>query len=292
MRFPSWRKEHMADLSAVPKSMPAVAVTELNVYPVKSTRATARERVRVAATGFEWDRQWMIVDAKGVFLTQRTHPQLARIVPEVHGEALVLNAPGLGALSVPLTQRGERAPVRIWNDDCVGLEQGSEAHDWVSRAVGQAVRLIRVAPDFRRLANPKFAGATPAPVNFPDGYPVLVCNEASLEDLNDRMPKRIAMERFRPNIVVKGLPAWAEDRIGTLRIGAVTLRLVKPCVRCSIPSLDQRTGERSTDPTPALKKFRFSKALRGVMFGENAVIVKGVGEEIERGAAVEASYEA
>jgi uncharacterized protein len=272
--------------------MSAIEVTELNVYPVKSTRGTARTRVSLTATGFEWDRQWMIVDANGVFLTQRTHPQLARIVPEVRSEALVLNAPGLGALSLPLTQRGERAPVRIWDDSCVGVEQGSEAHDWVSRAVGQAVRLIRVAPDFARCANPKFAGATPAPVNFPDGFPVLVCNEASLEDLNQRMPQRIPMERFRPNIVVSGLPAWAEDRLDTLRIGAVTLRLVKPCTRCTIPAVDQRTGERSTDPAPALKKFRFSKELRGVMFGENAVIVEGVGAEIERGAAVEASYEA
>jgi uncharacterized protein YcbX len=143
-----------------------------------------------------------------------------------------------------------------------------------------------------RCANPKFAGATPAPVNFPDGFPILVCNEASLEDLNHRMPQRIPMERFRPNIVVSGLPAWAEDRLDTLRIGAITLRLVKPCTRCTIPSVDQRTGERSTDPAPALKKFRFSKELRGVMFGENAVIVEGVGAVIERGAAVEASYEA
>jgi uncharacterized protein len=272
--------------------MSAIEVAELNVYPVKSMRGTPRARVRVTASGFEWDRQWMIVNARGVFLTQRTHPQLARIVPEVQGEALVLNAPGLEALSVPLRQPGARTAVRIWDDDCVGLEQGSEAHDWVSRALGQAVRLIRVAPDMGRSANAKFAGATAAPVNFPDGFPVLVCSQASLADLNDRMPKAIPMERFRPNIVVQGLPAWAEDRIDTLRIGAVTLRLVKPCTRCTIPSIDQRTGERSTDPTPALKKFRFSRALRGVMFGENAVIVAGVGAEIERGAAVTASYEA
>jgi uncharacterized protein len=272
--------------------MSTIVVTELNVYPVKSTRGTARTRVSLTATGFEWDRQWMIVDAKGVFLTQRTHPQLARIVPEVRSEALVLNAPGLAALSVPLTQRGERAPVRIWNDHCVGVEQGSEAHEWVSRAVAQPARLIRVAPDFGRRANPKFAGATPAPVNFQDGYPILVCNEASLADLNDRMPNRIPMERFRPNIVVQGLPAWAEDRLETLRIGAVTLRLVKPCTRCTIPSIDQRSGERATDPAPALKRFRFSRELRGVMFGENAVVVAGVGAEIARGAAVQASYEA
>lgn len=289
----------MADLSALTKAgeegpMPASAieVTELNIYPVKSMRGTALARVSLTATGLQWDRQWMVVDGKGTFLSQRSHPQLARIVPEVRGETLSLSAPGLAPLAVPLRLEGTPVPVRVWDDACVGVEQGSEAHAWVSRVLGQSVRLVRVAPDFGRRANPRFAGAVPAPVTFPDGYPVLVCNEASLADLNNRLPEHIPMERFRPNIVLRGLPAWAEDRIESLAIGPVTLRLVKPCVRCVIPSIDQRTGERSTDPTAALKKFRFSKELRGVMFGENAVIVTGAGGEIECGAPVEARFEA
>jgi uncharacterized protein YcbX len=269
-----------------------VSVTGLYVYPVKSMRGIARARATLAPSGFEWDRQWMIVNAGGVFLTQRTLPQLARIVPQVTPDALVLNAPGLSALSVPLDAAGARTAVRIWDDGCVGIDQGSAAREWVSRAVGEAVRLVRVSPDMGRVANPKFAGTTPAPIGFPDGYPVLVCNEASLEDLNERLPERIPMERFRPNIVLRGLPAWAEDHIETLTLGPVELRLVKPCIRCTIPSIDQQSGERSTDPAPALKQFRFSRALRGVMFGENAVIVRGSGEAIERGAVATATYEA
>lgn len=269
-----------------------LSVTGLFVYPVKSARGIACARVRLTSTGFEWDRQWMIVNTRGVFLTQRTHPQLARIVPEITPGALVLGSPGLPALTVPLDSGGARTAVKVWDDACVGLDQGSEAGEWLSRAIGEPVRLVRVAPDMGRVANPKFAGATPAPLGFPDGYPVLVCNEASLEDLNERLPERIPMARFRPNLVLRGLAPWAEDHIDTLRLGPVTLRLVKPCVRCTIPSIDQQTGEPSTDPAPALKSFRFSKALRGVMFGENAVIVRGQGEAIERGAAVTAAYEA
>lgn len=268
------------------------SITGLFVYPVKSARGIVRARVLLTPTGLEWDRQWMIVNSRGVFLSQRSHPQLARIVPEVTAGALVLNAPGLPALSLPLDARGTPIAVKVWDDACVGIDQGSEAHEWVSRAVGEAVRLMRVAPDMRRVANPKFAGATPAPIGFPDGYPVLVCNEASLDDLNERLPRRIPMERFRPNIVLSGFPAWAEDSIDTLTIGPVILRLVKPCTRCTIPSIDQQTGEPSTDPAPALKRFRFSKALRGVMFGENAVIAEGLGASIERAAAVTASCEA
>ena len=166
----------------------------------------------------------------------------------------------------------------------MGVDQGEAAHAWASRVTGEAVRLVRVASDMARAANARFAGATPAPLGFADGYPLLVCSQASLEDLNRRLPRPVPIERFRPNIVLRGLPAWAEDRIDTLFMGQVTVRLVKPCTRCSIPSRDPRTGEASTDPLPALRKFRFDRELRGVTFGENAVIVRGTGCEIECGA--------
>jgi uncharacterized protein YcbX len=261
-----------------------VWVSELFVYPVKSARGIARSRVRVGASGLEWDRQWMLIDPKGKFLSQRTHPQLARIVPEITADALMLQAPDVSALRVPLDSRGEEVPVQVWKDACMGVDQGGAAHEWVSRVIGEAVRLVRVARDSERVANRRFAGATPAPLGFADGYPLLICNQASLEDLNARLPRPIPIECFRPNIVVKGLPAWAEDRIDTLDIGEVTLRLVKPCTRCSIPSRDPRTGEPSIDPLPALRKFRFDKDLHGVTFGENAVTARGTGCEIECGA--------
>ena len=286
-----------------------VKVVGLYVYPVKSTRGIARSRVQVAVTGFEWDRQWMVVDQEGRFLTQRSHPQMARIVPKVTARALVLGAPGLPALRVPLGRvrddarsdegarrvegavEGERITVRIWKDSCTAVDQGKEANEWLSRAIGQPVRLVRVPPDMGRTANPAFAGPTAAPINFPDGYPVLVCNVASLDELNRRLPAPIPMERFRPGVVIEGVPAWAEDRIDTLTVGRLTLRLVKPCTRCAIPSLDHRTGERSTDPTPVLKELRYSKVLRGVMFGENATIVAGVGAEVRRGSAGWVTFE-
>jgi len=269
-----------------------VWVSELFVYPVKSARGIARSRVRVGARGLEWDRQWMVIDARGTFLSQRTHPRLARIVPEITADALMLQAPDMPALRVPLDSRGEQVPVRVWKDACIGVDQGGPTHEWVSRVIGAAVRLVRVAPDMERAANPRFAGAIPAPLGFADGYPLLICNQASLEDLNARLPRPMPIECFRPNIVVRGLPAWAEDRIDTLVMGEVTLHLVKPCTRCSIPSGDPRTGEPSTDPLPELRKFRFDRELLGVTFGENAVIARGTGCEIERGAQCRVGFEA
>lgn len=272
-------------------SMTTPTIAGLFVHPVKSARGIPCSRVRLASTGFEWDRQWMVVDAKGKFLSQRTHPRLARIVPEITPGALVLRADGALPLRVPLEIRGERLAVRVWDDACSGVEQGAAAHAWVSAVLGEAVRLVRVAPDMERSANVSFAGTTPAPLAFPDAYPLLVCNQASLEDLNRRLPQPIGIERFRPNVLVAGLPAWAEDHIDTITVGEVTFRLVKPCTRCTIPSRDPLTGDASVDPAPLLRQFRFNRSLRGVTFGENAVIVAGVGREIERGASCRVSYE-
>ena len=150
---------------------------------------------------------------------------------------------------------------------------------------------MRVPARVERFANPLFAGRDPAPLGFADGFPVLVCNQASLEDLNRRLPERIPMERFRPNVVLEGLPAWAEDRIDALTLDGVTLRLVKPCTRCTIPAIDQQTGEPSTDPAPVLRQFRFDKTLRGFTFGENAVIATAKQGEIVRGAVCEVRFE-
>jgi uncharacterized protein YcbX len=259
-------------------------VQELFVYPLKSARAIARARVRLAATGFEWDRQWMAVDALGTFVSQRTHPHLATIEPLLTEDLLMLTARGLQPLQLPLEAVGEPVSVKVWNDRCAGLDQGDEAAEWISTAVGDVLRLVRQAPLLDRRANAEFAGPEPPAVSFADGYPFLVCNGSSLADLNTRMPVPIPMNRFRPNIVLSGLAAFAEDAIEILQIGAITLRLVKPCTRCIITSTDQKSGARSTNPLPVLRKFRFDRTLLGVAFGENAIAQEGMGLWIERGA--------
>jgi uncharacterized protein len=254
-----------------------VTATAFFVYPLKSARGIACSSVKVAATGFEFDRQWMLIDARGAFLSQRTHPQLARIEPVLGPVGLQLRAPSISALDIPYAASGPEIPVRVHGDPCVGVDQGKEAGDWATEVVGQTARLVRVPAMNERMANPDFSGSVAAPVGFADSFPLLICNQASLDDLNTRLPEPIPMSRFRPNIVLTGLDPWAEDHIDTVQLGSLTLQLVKPCTRCVIPSIDQDTGRSSTDPTPALKSFRFNRELRGVTFGENAVIASGVG---------------
>ena len=267
-------------------------VEALFVYPFKSARGHAKSAVRVSATGFEWDRNWMAVDSHGKFLSQRTHPKLARLVPEITTEALVLRAPELPDLSVPLKRTAEpRVAVRVWDDACAGIDEGDGPAQWLSRFLSQDVRMVRILPQPERLANPEYAGSEPKPVSFVDGFQMLVCNRASLEDLNTRMPEPVPMERFRPNLVLSGLPAFAEDRIDCLHLGEITLRLVKACTRCIITSTDQQTGELTTNPLPVLRTFRFDRALHGVTFGENAIILSGSGALLERGCLAKVTFD-
>jgi uncharacterized protein len=269
--------------SVIVMAMP-IAVRELNIYPVKSARGIPKARVRLVPTGFEWDRHWLVIREDGTFLTQRTHPSLTQIVTELTDDELVLTSKELQPLVLPLAPRGLARPVRIWNDSCEALDQGDEAAAWVSQVLGAPVRLVRVAATPGRRADSQYAGSGAAPLAFPDGYPILLCNRASLDDLNRRAPEALPMERFRPNLVLDGLEPFAEDRIKTIEVGPITLTLVKPCTRCIIPSTDQRTGIRGFDPLPLLRTFRFDRELLGVTFGENAVITRGVGEILERGA--------
>ncbi|HEY4210652.1 MAG TPA: MOSC N-terminal beta barrel domain-containing protein [Steroidobacteraceae bacterium] len=273
-----------------------VTIEDLFVYPVKSARGIRKPTVLLGPTGFEWDRNWMIVDDTGKFISQRTHPKLAQVVPQLGEDRLILEAPGMKALHV-VRKAGQRfgtAPlvtVRVWNDACQGVDQGDAAARWVSQFLGEELRLVQVVESPQRRANPKYAGEDFNPVTFPDGFPILVCNRASLEELNTRMPEPVPMNRFRPNIVLGGLPAFAEDRIASLRWGEIELRLVKPCTRCIITSTDQQTGERTTNPLPVLREFRFDRDLLGVTFGENAVVSRGVGSALELGLSAEVIYD-
>jgi MOSC domain-containing protein len=266
-------------------------VQRLYVYPMKSARAIRADRLRLTATGPEWDRYWMAADPQGLFMSQRTQPRLACIEPEIGTDTLTLRAPRQSPLAVPLQPTGAPGRAQVWKDPISALDQGEAAAGWLSEALGAQARLLRVAPAPDRHANAEYAGPGRAPLAFVDGFPILVVNLASLEQLNARMPEPVPLERFRPNVVLQGLEPFAEDRIAALEIGPVTLRLVKPCTRCVITSTDQQTGEPSSNPLPVLRQFRFDRRLMGVTFGENAVIATGVGSTLEVGAACHVTWD-
>jgi uncharacterized protein YcbX len=162
--------------------------------------------------------------------------------------------------------------VSVWKREIEAIDLGREAARFASAVVGEPARIVAAGSD-----------------NFPDGYPLLVCTRASLDDLNRRMPSALPMSRFRPNIVLDGTDAWEEDRIKELRVGPVRLKLVKACTRCSMTGIDQESGRKAFNPLPILQEFRFDAALRGVTFGQNARVESGAGSLLRVGDAVQIS---
>jgi uncharacterized protein YcbX len=236
----------------------AVSVQDLFVYPVKSCRGVAVAESAVDRFGLEHDRAFMVVDAPtGVFLTQRDEPRLARIVPRFAGEALELSAEGAGGIRVPLAPReGSRVPVQVWRHQGDALDLGDEAAAWLSDGLGRALRLVRMPPEHARRVNPERVPFE-AWTSFTDGYPFLVISQASLDDLNARLPAGLPMARFRPNLVVGGTAPHAEDGWSRIRAGALELA-------------DPATGERQGfEPLRTLARYRRRQG--AVYFGQNAV---------------------
>jgi hypothetical protein len=261
-------------------------IASLHVYPVKSCRGIDVDSVLMTPTGLEWDRRWMIVKPDGEFITQRSHPELATIAVAVGDGKLRLEAERQAPLVVKVDHAGESRPVTIWNDACRGIDAGDAAAAWLSGLLDDEVRLVRIDPALPRLASTQFAGPGQYPVSFSDGYPVLMISRESLVDLNRRLPEAIPMERFRPNVVIEGVAAYAEDAMVRFRFGPVVLRGVKHCTRCAIPTTDQRSGARDPhqEPLRTLEAYRHDRALKGVVFGQNCVIDAGIGERLAVGA--------
>lgn len=248
-------------------------VHALWTYPLKGARGTPHDAVEVRPAGFAGDRRWMLVDAAGTFVSQRQHARLALLEAAAmqHG-GLRLAAPGLDPLDVAVPTTAERLPVRIWSDVVAAAPAGEEAHAWVSAFLGQATRLVWFPDDAHRQVDAHYVPEG-APVHFADGYPVLVTTTASLGSLNARLEVPVPMDRFRPSLVVDGALPFEEDHWGRLQAGVVVLRLVKPCARCRVTTVDQATGAVGAEPLRTLARFRSVEGK--VYFGHNAVVEQG-----------------
>ncbi|MEH1013471.1 MOSC N-terminal beta barrel domain-containing protein [Micromonospora sp. CPCC 206060] len=231
-------------------------VASIHTYPVKGGHRLDHDAAPVERWGLAGDRRWMVVGPDLLGVTQRELPGLVLLRPTVHPGGLSLRAAGRATLDVPEPATGDRLDVRVFTHrPPVPVRFAGEAADaWLSALFGRPVRLVWLdEPATARPVNQQY-GAPADRVSFADGYPLLLANAGSLADLNTALAgtgaEPVPMTRFRPNLVVDGAGPWAEDGWlgGRLRVGPVVFRVVKPCDRCVVTTVDQETGVKGRQP--------------------------------------------
>ena len=287
-------------------------IARLFVHPVKSCAGVEVREALLTETGLELDRAWMVVDAQGVFVTQREQPRLALVRPQIKPDELLLNAPGMQALHIARGGVNKTISVKVWDDEVPAFDMGDEAAQWftdflsadtnqTSRAYRpHAYRLVRFDPAHRRASSLDWTAGIQALNLFSDGYPLLVLSAASLAELNERLVAAghasVSIERFRPNIVLSGLHAHDEDRLGVMHVEAgaeeVLLKPVKPSPRCPIPNVDPQTATISSEVGDTLQSYRQDARVEGaVTFGMNTIVLRGVGAILQVGQTVTADFD-
>ena len=249
----------------------------IHVHPVKAFRNQSRREAVVEPWGLAGDRRWVLIDGEGKVVTQRQQPRLALAAAELLSDGGIrLSASGRAPVTVRVPEPIGTTTLDIFGDKVEGILADAAAHEWCSAYLGADVRLVHMDdPATRRPVDPEFArpGET---VSFADGYPLLVTTLASLDALNSLIAQGdhagegpLPMNRFRPNLVLAGTAAWAEDDWSRIAVGEVTFRVPKMCGRCVVTTTDQGTGERGKEPLRTLGRHRrFGKQLA---FGQNLV---------------------
>jgi uncharacterized protein YcbX len=260
----------------------------LFIHPVKSAAGIALGSARLGRYGLEHDREWLIVDPAGRFITQRDEARLALLTTAIeHGKLKLANPHGAGP-ALPLDHEGEAREVQVWRSTCAAFDAGDEVAGFLSDWLGRPLRLVRFDTRRARLSNHDWTRGRDVPTLFSDGYPLLVLCTASIADLSARVGHALPVQRFRPNLLLEGLVPYGEDALEQIVLAGARIRLTKACTRCVITTIDPQRGERDgEEPLRTLKTYRFDKALRGVVFGRNAYAEAGEGTELRLGMPVE-----
>lgn len=248
--------------------MSHIEISQLWIYPIKSLPGISLPEVALTRKGFAHDRYWMLVDTQNQFISQRQFPVLSQIRLSLDNQQIQLRYSGSTDLQIPLElPQGTPIQVSIWQDKCDAWHYHQDADQWFSRIIGQPCKLVFMPPQSQRVVDPNYAKHQEL-TTFTDGFPLLLISQASLDDLNTRLHAPISMRRFRPNIVVTGCAPYAEDEWQFFDRGNLRFRVVKPCSRCIIPTIDPDTGEKSSlEPLATLSTYR--KQGNKVYFGQN-----------------------
>jgi uncharacterized protein YcbX len=242
-----------------------IKVKEIWIYPIKSCKGISPISWKISKRGFEYDRSFMLIDNNNKFISQRTYPKMCFIETniDINNNILIIKAPGMKKeLEISLTNENglEKVIVNIWGDECDAYVLDKDVCYWFNEYLGtNDIKLVKIADDTLRQTNPDYAPNSET--GFSDGYPFLLTSIESLDDLNKRLPKPISMLNFRPNIIVQGSKKpWCEDKWDQISFNNfVFMRVVKPCDRCQVPTIDLTTGDKDPNVTRVMKTFRTGK---------------------------------
>jgi uncharacterized protein len=249
------------------RSESGTSLSDLRLYPIKSCGGIAVDESEVDERGLRHDRRWMLVDETGSFMSQRKLPRMALIKVRLESDGLAVDAPGMSSLQVPFgPPDGKPMLARVWND--LVEAQTVDDDSWFSEFLGVSCKLVYLPDESVRQVDPAYAEPGDR-VSLADGFPFLLISEASLAILNARLEQPLPMDRFRPNLVVGGCEPFAEDGWRGVRIGQLTFRVVKPCARCTITTVDQESATKGKEPLRTLARFR--RAGNKVLFGQNLI---------------------
>ncbi len=250
--------------------MTQAKLQQIYIYPIKSCAGIRVSQWPVTEKGLKHDRQWMIVDQNRQFLSQRKLKKMALIRPTIINQKIMLSAPNMEDISfnIQTPENTKTIEVTIWQDQCRAKLVAPELDEWFSNFLEINCKLVYQDPNDIRQVDQQYAKSQDQ-VYFSDGFPFLIISENSLADLNSRMPYKISMLRFRPNLVISGSNRFAEDLWREIQIGDIRFRLPKPCSRCPIPNIDPKTGISSKETIKTLNQYR--RYNNQVYFGQNAL---------------------
>ncbi len=249
--------------------MNAFILSDIFIYPVKSLAGIRVSQWGVVETGLKYDRQWMLIDENGQFLSQRRLPKMALIQTRLTDSELILSAPNFSNFTLPLeSYSSEIIQSTVWKDCCAAQHVSNEVDAWFSEVLEISCRLVYLPLETKRGVDLNYANEVDR-VAFADGFPFLIVSENSLNSLNSNLETPVEMARFRPNLVISGCDAYAEDSWREIQIGNIDFRLPKPCSRCSVPAINPETAEVGKEPLTTLNRLR--KWQNKIYFGQNAL---------------------
>lgn len=256
-------------------------VDSLYIYPIKSMGGISVEKAELTDRGFKNDRAFMLVDEKGVFVSQRKFPKMALFTPSIKGEIITVKYKDDSFSFNGNEDDSMEIYTEIWNQKVKSNQVSSLANEWFSDQLGTTCRVVTYSSQEIRMKKFNKAPWSSA-VSYADGYPYLIVGTQSLDDLNNKLDVKLGMDRFRPNIVVKTSIAFVEDLWEDVQIGQSSLKLIKRCSRCGMTTIDQNTGKRGSEPLVTLAGYRsFDKQ---ICFGMNAIMTNegiiSVGDEV------------